>query len=237
MTVPCSRRRALQLIGAAPAAAIAGCLSDLPDGAAPTSEPSTNRASIELTFSATVDQSFTEDHPGRVTITLVNEEDDPLVMGTGHGIRGPFSAIRGSREAGEAELVIFADPPDDGQETPPGAPCRSDEYAIPDTRTDGCWKPACEFTVMHAHSSVTLAGGRALALPYVVLDGFNDTCLPPGTYRFAATSPLARVPPTPTMGPTPPGGWSHLVTKRVALDLDADGTLRAEAHHEVVPAE
>lgn len=222
-----SRRDALRLIGTASTAGLAGCLSGT--GSSPTNESPSDGSRPDLTFSATVDQSFTADHPGRVTIALTNKEDEKVVMGTAHGIHGPFSAIRGERESGGAKLVIFADPPSDEHETPPGAPCREGQYVIPEQRTDGCWEPACEFAVMHAHSSIVMEAGETLSWPYVVLDGFNDTCLPAGTYGFATTSPLAVAPPTPTMGPTPPGGWSDTVVKRVALDLAADGTLSASA--------
>lgn len=237
MPNPCSRRRALHLLGTVTPLGFAGCLSDASGstGTPSAAEPASTPSPVDISFDVTVNQSFTADHPGRMTITLANHEDDPLVMGTAHGIEGPFSGIRLRRADTGAELVMFADPPTGEHQTPPGVPCRDDGHAIPETPTDGCWRPACEFAILHAHASVTVPAGETLAWPYVVLDRFNEPCLPAGSYAAAATSPVVRAPPTPTMGPTPPGGWSYRLTKRISLDLGPDGRLSATANHEMEP--
>lgn len=224
MPAPCTRRRALLALTATAGAGLAGCLGG-PLGSVRTSteEP----APVDVSFTATVERSFTDDHPGRVRVRLVNDGDVPFAMSVAHGIEGPLSVIEGDHEDGDATLVLLGDPPGGGHETPPGAPCESGEYAIPDDPTEGCWQPACEIPRVTAHHAIPVAAGETLAWPYVVLDGFNDECLPPGTYAFEETAPIALE--QAAGGTTPPGGPTHYLNKRLAIDLAADGTLAVEA--------
>lgn len=217
-----SRRRALRLLGGAPVAGLAGCLSrPLAGGETATAEP------VHVSFTATVERSFAVEHPARVRITLANEGDAPFAMSVAHGIEGPLSVIEGEQSGGDATLILLADPPEGDHETPPGAPCESGEYAIPDERTNGCWRPACEIPRLTAHYAIPVAAGETLDWPYVVLDGFNDACLPPGTYAFEETAPIALG--QEDGGPTPPGGPTHYLEKRLAIDLADDGTVAVEA--------
>lgn len=222
MPIPCSRRRALQFVGAAAATGLAGCLSGpLDRGETPTAEP------VDVSFTATVEQSFTVEHPARITITFANDGDEPLAMSVLHGIEGPLSVIEGHQDGGDATLILLADPPEGDHETPPGAPCESGEYAIPDMRTDGCWRPACEIPRVTAHYAIPVAAGETLDWPYVVLDAFNDTCLPPGSYAFEETAPIALG--QEASGATPHGGPTHYLNKRVTVDLAEDGTVGVKA--------
>lgn len=221
-----SRRRALRLLGCAPVAGFAGCLSGpLGRRESPTAEP------VDVSFTATVEQSFTVEHPARVRITLANEGDEPFAMSVLHGIEGPLSVIESRETGGDATLFLLADPPDGDHETPPGAPCESGEYAIPDVRTDDCWRPACDIPRVTAHYAIPVAAGESLEWPYVVLDAFNDTCLPPGSYAFEETAPIALG--QGASGATPPGGPTHYLNKRVTVDLAEDGTVGVKAR--VIP--
>ena len=230
MPAPWTRRRALRALAATGAAGLAGCLGG-PAGVDGTQ--TTRPAAVDIAFTATVERSFTAEHPGRVRLALSNEGEMPFAMTVTHGIEGPLSIIVGDREGGDATLVVLADPPAGDHETPPGAPCRSDGYAIPEERIDGCWRPACDFARMRAHYAIPMDAGATIAWPYVVLDGFNEACLPPGTYTFleAAAIAVGRE----TGGATPPGGPTHVLDKRLAIDLDDDGSLAADATVEVSP--
>lgn len=220
-----SRRRALRVLAATPAAGLAGCLSG-PTSQVATTEPA---PAVDLSFTASVEQPFTAEHPARVELALENRSDERVTMTVAHGIEGPFSAVEGSHLDTDATLLLFADPSSGDHRTPPGTPCRSDESALPDSRTDGCWRPACEYALLHAHASVTLGPDERLAWPYVVLDGFNDTCLSAGTYRFIEPLAIAVGVASPSGGGTPPAGWSHQLIKRLELALEGDGTLEATA--------
>lgn len=223
---PCSRRRALRLLGAAPAAGLTGCLGS-PVGEVRTAEAT---PALEVSFAASVERSFAAEHPGRVRIELTNDGTAPLAMGVSHGIEGPFSAVEGEQVGGDATLVLLADPPGDHHETPPGVPCRDGRSAIPEAPTDGCWRPACEYGLLSAHYAIELAAGETRSWPYVVLDGFNDRCLPAGRYRFASTAAIAVGTELPGgAATTPPGGLTHRLVKRLVLELAGDGTLIAEA--------
>lgn len=224
-----SRRRALKLLGAAPAAGLPGCLSG-PVGSVgtPTSAgPPPGAGPVDLTFTASVQQSFTDRHPGRVSITLANAGDEPLTVAVVNGVEGPLSIIEGVRDGGGERLFLLPDPPEGDHETPPGAPCESGEYAIPDEPTADCWQPACRFARVSAHYFVPLEAGETRAWPYVVLDGFNEECLPSGIYVFASRSPAAVG--VAARASTPPGGPTHYLNKRVTIELDDDGTVTAEA--------
>lgn len=227
-----TRRRTLQALASTASIGLAGCLGG-PIGSVGTTSPT--ESTVDVSFTAAVEQSFTEDHPGRVAIALANEGDEPFAMGVTHGIEGPLSVIEGHRAGGDATLVLLGDPPEGDHETPPWAPCESGEYAVPEEPTDGCWQPACEVPRLTAHYAIPVAAGERLAWPYVVLDGFNDACLPAGTYVFAETAPIAVS--RASGGATPPGGPTHYLNKRVALDLAADGTLTADASVDSEPVD
>lgn len=228
-----SRRETLHLLSSVSVAGLAGCMSAGPGLSGDDTTPQSNGGGLDLTtelsLSVTVLQSFSRDHPGRIEVTLGNHSDDPLAMGTVHGIEGPLSIIEGDRTDSDGKLIIFGDPPGETHETPPGAPCRSDAHAVPETPTDGCWQPACEYSKLHSHYAITVPADSSLVWPYVVLDGFNDLCLPAGTYEFVETTPFTPLQTSTLEGTTPAGGWSTHISKHLQLTLESDGALTAEA--------
>lgn len=234
-----SRREALGSLSSVFIAGVAGCITDDQGFRDTGGTIRQSRQSVasgsenNLSFSATALDSFTDEHPGRISISLTNNRGQPLAMGVSHGIKGPFSVIRGKRTDGDGELIILADNPDRSLETPPGAPCRSGKYAIPESSEGGCWQPACEIPTVHHHFAISIQARATLNWEYVVLDGFNDSCLPPGTFAFEETAPIAYIRPGDTVDTTPSTGWSQLVTKQVILTLAPDGTLTADSRTEI----
>ncbi len=224
-----TRRDTLRWLSSVSAIGLAGCINNrVPSNAGTASSP-TSGPDIELSFNASVIESFAENHPGRVEISFSNEDSRPIAIGIFHGVEGPMSSIEGTHIDGKSKLVIFGDPPDTGHETPPGAPCDADEYAIPNQRTEGCWQPACDYAKLRSHYAIALSAGESLTWPYVVLDGFNETCLPKGTYEFKESPPVAIVQSSELSGTTPANGWTTRITKRLLLTIDDDGILSAEA--------
>lgn len=219
-----SRRRALRLLAGGPGIGLAGCLGG-PAGSGGTL--TAESTAVDVSFTATVERSFADDHPGRIHISLANEGGVPFAMTVARGIEGPLSVIKGDLERGDATMLLLAEPPGGDHETPPGAPCESGAYAIPDEPAGGCWQPACEIPRVTAHYAIPVAAGETLAWPYVALDGFNDPCLPPGTYNFQETAAIALG--QAAGGTTPPGSPTHYLDKRVTIDLADDGTLRVDA--------
>lgn len=138
-----------------------------------------------VTLDATVVESFTASHPGRLRLTLTNRTADLfLSLGVRRGIDGPFTAIRGNRRADGRELLMFYR----GRDLDRYALCAdSSETPIPEERVDGCWQPRCGtgLEVISTHGRVVLGPGEALTGEYTLLDGFDDGCLASGTYAFS----------------------------------------------------
>lgn len=203
MHTPIERRGLLAGIGTG---LLAGCLTDSTetetpsatrsDGTAtpvqntedddtptPTETPS-QPVDESVTLTATVIDSFTAAHPGRLRLTLTNQTEDLLLsLGVRRGIDGPLTVIRGSRDDGRELLVLYR-----GKDLDRYALCaESSETPIPEERVDGCWQPRCAtgIEVMSTHGSVVLGPRETLTGEYTVLDGFDDGCLVAGTYAFS----------------------------------------------------
>lgn len=170
-----SRRRLLDHLGAATitgATALAGCTG------LPTTEVDDGPS---LRFEASVVDPFSDAHPARLELTLATETDQPIVVRTNMsaGQDGVFNGVWGRSDAG-TELGLFRV---DGY----AARCLPEDTAppIPDEPVDGCWKPPCEeIELPSSHGRFELTPGEPRADEYALLDGFNETCLPPGTYEF-----------------------------------------------------
>lgn len=188
MDSPVRRRSLLAGFGAG---LCAGCLGKRAETGVPagtgsdTTSTPTESGEESVTLDATVIDSFTESHPGRLRLTLTNRTDDLLLsLGVRRGIDGPFTAIRGSRRDDERELLLFYQ----GRDLDSYVLCaESSETPIPETRVDGCWQPQCAtgLEVISTHGSVVLDPGETLRGEYTVLDGFDDGCLASGTYAFS----------------------------------------------------
>jgi hypothetical protein len=106
---------------------------------------------------------------------------------TGQG--GPFTRVWGTRESGGARLGLFRR---DGW----AAKCVGGDGSstIPESAADGCWRPPCESVDLPSfHGQVELPPGGTTADVYVLLDGFNEECLPAGTYAFSQDDVSATV--------------------------------------------
>lgn len=181
-----------------------------------------------VTLDATVVESFTAAHPGRLRLTLQNRTRDLLVsLGVRRGIDGPFTAIRGTRRADGRELLLFYR----GRDLDRYALCTdSSETPIPEERVDGCWQPRCGtgLEVISTHGRVVLGPGEALTGEYTLLDGFDDGCLGPGTYAFSDdAAALGR-------GERTDDGVEFAteptrVVRHLDVTLDEDGTVAAAA--------
>lgn len=125
---------------------------------------------------------FTGSGPARLRFALSNDTADGLVVRTNAsaGQGGPFTAVWGDHRSGDARLGLFRR---DGW----AAKCvgETGSSTVPDSPVDGCWRPPCravDLPSLHGQFEVPPGGERAGV--YVLLDGFNDECLPGGTYAF-----------------------------------------------------
>lgn len=177
MSTPVRRRELLAGFGAG---LCAGCLSTGTE-TGPPAAPGTSDEPGDgaVTLDATVVDSFTATHPGRLRLTLENRTGGlQLSLGVRRGIGGPFSVIRGRRQDDGRELVLFYR----GRDLDSYVLCEtSSETPIPEARVDGCWQPRCAtgLEVISTHGSIGLGPGETLRGEYTVLDGFDDGCLPP----------------------------------------------------------
>jgi hypothetical protein len=207
MDTPIERRGLLTGIGTG---LLAGCLSDSTETGTPSATESDGTATPvqstedddtstptetptetpsqpvdeSVTLTATVIDSFTAAHPGRLRLTLTNQTEGLfLSLGVRRGIDGPLTVIRGSRDDGRELLLFYR-----GKDLDRYALCaESSETPIPEERVDGCWQPRCTtgLEVMSTHGSVVLGPGETLTGEYTLLDGFDDGCLRAGTYAFS----------------------------------------------------
>lgn len=182
-----SRRRAVGVLGAAAVTGIAGCLSSIVPNPGTSGEPA-------VSFSADVLHPFADTQPGRIELEFSNAGGRTLLYlpQESPGQPGMFRTVRGSHRTSNAELLLLR----------PGAiDCRTDAgtpAAIPETPPDrsagdGCWRPPCEDLVLYHVMPAwrELAPNDPVRGEYVLLDGFNDTCLPAGTYDFTETGRIA----------------------------------------------
>lgn len=184
-----SRREALRKVSSsALTVSLAGCISrpfaKLDDSGMP-----------HVAFNAEVINSFSPSQPGKLRLTFGNETEGTLLFLTqeSDGQRGIFTPVRGYHRASSAELLLLQE----------GASnCRAatgTPSAIPDTPTgksigDGCWRPPCEELITYSFNPTweELHPETPWVAEYVLLDGFNDTCLPAGKYGFKASGRIAK---------------------------------------------
>lgn len=216
MSTSVRRRDLLAGIGAG---LCAGCLG---------TRTETGSGDGSVTLDATVVESVTAAHPGRLRLTLTNRTDGSLLsLGVRRGIDGPFTAIRGSRQDDERELILFYR----GRALENYALCAdSSETPIPEARVEGCWQPRCatELEVISSHGSVVLGPGETLSGEYTVLDGFDDGCLAPGTYAFSDDASELGSGERTTHGVEFTSDPSRVV-RHLDITLDESGTVTASA--------
>lgn len=184
-----SRRQALRIMSSSTLiVALAGCTSRLGSNPGDSSKPT-------VSFSAEVLNSFSPDQPGRIRLQFKNETDSMLLYLTqeSDGQRGLFRPVKGTNQSSSAELLLLQS----------GAiNCQTEERtpsAIPDTPTDksdgeGCWRSPCEELIIYSYNPTweELRPDTPWRAEYVLLDGFNDACLPAGKYDFNAAGRIAK---------------------------------------------
>lgn len=132
----------------------------------------------------TVTRQFSADAPALVRIELANEARTNTEIGLARII--PFDATTGHLTDGSASLYLV---PESGsvrddrvaRDPPPGG-----ESLIPAEPIDGCWR-VMEYPLVRESGTLWNAEpGATLRREHAVLDGpESETCLQPGTYRFA----------------------------------------------------
>lgn len=219
------RRRALlaTLGSASTIAGTAGCVETVPG-------LGTDESSLAISFDATVIESFDDDSPARLRLSFVNQSPEALALRPGvmRGISGPFTAIRGARPDDGRELLLFYR----GVDVTRYALCdETTRSPIPEEPVDECWRPSCSdgLEVIIAHGTVELEPDEELVGEYTVLDGFDDGCLPPGTYEFedeTAIGPAA----TDEAGS---GSEMQSLTRLLEIEIEEDGGVSATAEADV----
>lgn len=220
-----SRRQALRTISSsALTVGIAGCLSSPDSNSGDTGTPN-------ISFSAEVLNSFSTDQPSRLRLRFGNETDSTLFYRTGEnsGQRGLFHPVKGYHQSSGAELLLLL----------PGAIfCKTEQgtpSSIPETPTDksngdGCWRPPCEELLLYSFNPTweELEPDAPWRAEYVLLDGFNDTCLPSGQYEFTTTGRITAGP-MPNNGQLPADAETWRVERRLTVTLDNNLEVSAEA--------
>lgn len=237
-----SRRRMLELAGAAFATGLAGCAQAGEPGTEPTVTPApvpsyraTPRASPpprgsptpeELGFWVEVRDDFTDASPARLEISLWNAGDRVLTVldGPEHAVPFVDDDYAGVDESGQATLLLV---PDDAnfRVDPADAPADSIHAFLPEAPADGCWHvpfdwPAARAggtAVLHA---VPLEPGQLRSHGYRLY--FIDDCAP-GTYRFEHTFELAA-------GDPPIERDLHPARLRFDVAVSDSMTLRVDVH-------
>jgi hypothetical protein len=224
--------RRIVLAGAS-SLSLTGCLGAVGTASAPNGgPPDWTRA---VSFAAEVVRSFTDEHPASLRLALANGGEEPLVVrwNVSGGQGGPFNPVWGVQRDGDAEVGVFRR---DGQ-----ALCvPGDGSPIPERRVDGCWAPPCEEVdlPMSLHGRFELAPDDPTADEYVVLDGFDGTCLEAGTYEFDESR--ANVSASVARGTVEDAsvetesGWYPL-ERHLALSIDETGDVTASAEAVVAP--
>lgn len=132
----------------------------------------------------TVTRQFSPDAPALVRIELTNEASTNTEIGLAHTV--PFDTMTGDLTDGSASLYLV---PESGsvrgdgvaRDPPPGG-----ESLIPAEPIDGCWR-VNEYPLVRESGKLWNAEpGATLRREHAVLDGpESESCLHPGTYRFA----------------------------------------------------
>ncbi|WP_353634023.1 hypothetical protein ABSL23_12940 [Halobacterium sp. NMX12-1] len=162
-------------LGTLAAAALAGCTGapagDTPDDTSDfpytltnvqTDDPPVENATIDVTVTA----QFTTDHPARLEVAFTNDADDARTFTFGSLV--PWDAIRGTREDGDATLLLS---PDAG--------------VTPEEPSDDCWQATDGVALPAVMREETLDPGETASREFRVLAAHDsEECHPTGTYRF-----------------------------------------------------
>ncbi len=199
MPSPYNRRTALQIVGTSVALALAGCAANYDPEK---SNESPNQTSTPITtdgvkFDIRVEEQFTDNHPARIHAALTNTTEMPMTLFT--GATPPFTSYLSGGASDKNRLILIPNVSEDKNpvnwigETDP----------IPTTAENQCWNVTQDVVIDLLGMSKELEPGETSSQQYAVYGYQNETCLPPGTYRFDENTTLHRGRPskeTPTFG-------------------------------------
>lgn len=132
----------------------------------------------------TVTRQFSADAPALVCIELTNNATMNTEIGLAHII--PFDALKGHQPAGSASLHLIPESGSVRGDRTARDPPKSGESLIPETPIDGCWRVTEPPLIREGGTLWNADPGASLRREHAVLDEFeSETCLQPGTYRFA----------------------------------------------------
>ncbi|MFB6254645.1 MAG: hypothetical protein ABEI06_08550 [Halobacteriaceae archaeon] len=170
------RRNYLALIGPLLAVGSTGCVSTITANNDSPREP-TPKGDTLVTFEATNILSFSQDHPGRVRLTITNTSDHQLKL-----IGGPTPPFSTYASTDEALYVI----PKEANENNVGSVNTSRDL-VPNHPIDGCWQLADEPFINAIAQMHTLDPSEQVTRQYSILGAPNTACLSAGTYQFTNT--------------------------------------------------
>lgn len=168
MAVERSRRDYLKVAISPSLIGLSGCIS----GSNPPSDD-------DFSFQVTVQEQFTKQHPGRISVRVKYEGGGFVTLRGGPEL--PFSNTNGVQVDGDSELAIL--------------PYGSTHYdrveggpLIPEKPVNGCWRIDYGLARHAILLGEELQQGEVVSTDYAVLDSNEDgPCLPQGTYEFSSS--------------------------------------------------
>lgn len=197
------KRRNFIAIAGTGAASIGGCIGKSTDAGAPTTNNDSSKTAqntmtvnglritneslpdeVQVTAEARPLQSFSTEHPARISISFTNTSEK--VREFKFGPTPPFSQYGGQLVNGDAKLIII--PKNEkylGYEGSEEQTESGESHFIPQSPDNGCWRSKREPIVMTVAKNIELASNESITMKYTVLaHPDNNPCIPKGRYRF-----------------------------------------------------
>lgn len=215
--VELTRRQAVIGAMSAGAVPVAGCVGspDSGDSNKSSNETQNSITTNDITFNVSIEEHFTEAHPARIHVTLINTLETQVTIST--GITPPFTSYLSGNQSDENRLVLVPDVSED--ESPLDWIGETDP--IPTSAENGCWNVTQEVLIEQLGAEITLDHGETNSLQYNVYGYQNDPCPSSGAYQFEDTLRLYRGQPS---DDTP----EHEVALGFTVILDEDLSLSVE---------
>lgn len=200
-----TRRQALQAAGSSLILTMAGCSTfaddrtesaETPDRTAISEQPPTTTATrtstptspsetptVELSPVTTDDvgvdvevlQSFTDDHPARITVAVENVSEQQFSVDG--SLITPFPLYSDEQADGHPKLIFVP------EETKYLGPEQEDAQLVPDAPSDGCWAVGYDVVIKPIGITANPSPGDTTAMTYTILEYKTEACLPPDTYH------------------------------------------------------
>lgn len=188
MSPDSSRRRALELAGAALAVGFAGCSAPTGSADYPTVRVSNEAVPVDFAdVSAGVVRQFGDDAPAELRVAFTNTAG--VEREFSFSASPPFSGLGGRHEERDAfALLVPLESEVHVAAAVEGLP--SPTEVIPDRPTDGCWRATAGLSADPVSVPRRLAPGETLAETYALLAApvGEAPCPLSGEYRFESNS-------------------------------------------------